>query len=164
MRRQVAPISPQPVNGDFMNLGSKGKRVICVFHIDPCIGLPLPINSLSPYAKKVELNEPEEDGYLSDSSDHEYWFTKWSKPLRTVRKLMLADAGKEPKEENNQPPAPPPAAAASVDSKDISLSLPTPEPDPCKYCAPSFKPINIYQNISISSNSFAEFWRGELGL
>lgn len=96
-RRKVAPSIPQPVDADFMTLGRKGKRVICVVHIDPCVGYVFNghqnSESLSTFARKMELDEEEDrkektSGYLSDSSDHDYWFTKWSKPLRTVRRFQ----------------------------------------------------------------------------
>lgn len=97
VRRKVAPVSPQPANAEFMTLGTKGKRVLCVVHVDPCLPLPM-TGPLASFAKRIEISEPEGDGYQSDSSDHDYWFTKWSKPLRTVRKLQQAESASKQEE------------------------------------------------------------------
>lgn len=106
-RRRVAPLSPQPADSDFMALGRKGKRVICVFHIDPSIQNLGPMESLTPFARKIELPDHREDvsGYLSDASDsnNDYWFTKWSRPLRTVRRLQKKEQQFKPQQENPCP-------------------------------------------------------------
>lgn len=87
-RRKVAPVNPVPSDSDFMTLGKKGTRVICVVHIDPslsCDILTKKDSSLAAFAKKVVC---EDKGYESDSSNEEYWFSKWSRPLRTVKRFQ----------------------------------------------------------------------------
>lgn len=92
-RRKIAPVNPLPDNSDFMSMGKNGKRVICVVHIDPVLnaGGCLPQESLAPFAKKIVC----EDGYESDESNDDYWFSKWSKPLRTVKQFQTEHLRKQ---------------------------------------------------------------------
>ncbi|XP_057368584.1 uncharacterized protein LOC130689664 [Daphnia carinata] len=94
-RRKVAPVNPVPSDSDFMTLGRKGKRVICVVHIDPslsCDILTKKDSSLAAFAKKVVCDDK---GYESDSSNEEYWFSKWSRPLRTVKRFQAEHLQKQ---------------------------------------------------------------------
>ena len=94
-RRKVAPVSSLPNDSDFMTLGKKGKRIICVVHIDPslsCDILASKDNSLAAFTKKVVCDDK---GYESDSSNEEYWFSKWSRPLRTVKRFQAEHLQKQ---------------------------------------------------------------------
>ena len=78
-----------------MTLGKKGKRVICVVHIDPSLSCDILVskdNSLAAFAKKVVCDDK---GYESDSSNEEYWFSKWSRPLRTVKRFQAEHLEKQ---------------------------------------------------------------------
>lgn len=93
-KRKISPVNPLPDNSDFMSMGKKGQRVICVVHVDPILNatsLPKMQESLAPFAKKVVC----EDGYESDSSNDDYWFSKWSKPLRTVKQFQTEHLRKQ---------------------------------------------------------------------
>lgn len=84
--RKVSPIDQLPHNSEFMTLGKKGKRIICVVHIDPCLRdtvFTLTNASLTAHAKKVVYEDND-----SEISSDEYWFTKWTIPLRTVKKFQ----------------------------------------------------------------------------
>ena len=84
----MAPVNPLPNDADFMTLGKKGKRVVCVVHIDPTLNNGVLVfqqnNSLAAFTKKVVCDDK---GYESDSSNEEYWFSNWSRPLRTVKRF-----------------------------------------------------------------------------
>lgn len=79
-----------------MTLGKKGKRIVCVVHIDPSLNPGGPIfqqdNSLAAFTKKVVCDDK---GYESDSSNEEYWFSKWSRPLRTVKRFQAEHLQKQ---------------------------------------------------------------------
>ena len=93
-KRKIAPVNPLPDNSDFMSMGKKGQRVICVVHIDPILNatsIPKIQESLASFAKKIVC----EDGYESDSSNDDYWFSKWSKPLRTVKQFQTEHLRKQ---------------------------------------------------------------------
>ena len=49
-------------------------------------------NSLAAFAKKVVCDDK---GYESDSSNEEYWFSKWSRPLRTVKRFQAEHLQKQ---------------------------------------------------------------------
>ena len=86
MLRKVSPVNPLPHNSEFMTLGKKGRRVICVVHIDPYLRdtvLTLSNASLAVHAKKVACEDND-----SEVSSDEYWFTKWTIPLRTVKNFQ----------------------------------------------------------------------------
>jgi len=81
--RKVSPVNQLPHNSEFMTLGTKGKRIICVVHIDPYLRdsvFTLSGTSLAVQAKKVVCDDND-----SEISSDEYWFTKWTIPLRTVK-------------------------------------------------------------------------------
>ena len=83
--RRISPsIDPLPDVKDFMILGKHRRRVICVLHYEPHLNsLLLTKESLALKLKKVV-----QDDCDSDSSSDEYWFSKWTVPLRTVKKLQ----------------------------------------------------------------------------
>lgn len=94
-KRKVAPINPLPNDSDFMKFGKKGKRIICVVHIDPSLSngiFPSSDKSLATFAKKLVCDE---NGYESDSSNDDYWFSKWSRPLRTVKRFQTEHLKKQ---------------------------------------------------------------------
>lgn len=95
-KRKVAPVSSLPIDSDFMSLGRKGKRVIRVVHIDPSLNDTVQAHlggvSLYNYSKKVVCDD---NGYDSDTSNEDYWFSKWSRPLRTVKKFQAEHLSKQ---------------------------------------------------------------------
>lgn len=94
-KRKVAPVNPLPSDSDFMTLGKKGKRIICVVHIDPTLkndALASTEKSLATFAKKMVYDDK---GYESDSSNDDYWFSKWSRPIRTVKRFQAEHLQKQ---------------------------------------------------------------------
>lgn len=78
-----------------MSLGRKGKRVIRVVHIDPSLNDTVHSRggaSLFSHSKKVIC---EDNGYDSDTSNEDYWFSKWSRPLRTVKRFQAEHLSKQ---------------------------------------------------------------------
>lgn len=78
-----------------MTLGKKGKRVICVVHIDPSLNhgaFPSAEKTLTHFPKKQVCDDK---GYESDSSNDDYWFSKWSRPLRTVKRFQAEHLQKQ---------------------------------------------------------------------
>lgn len=69
-----------------MTLGRKGKRIICVVHVDPYLRdtvFTLSNTSLATHTRKVVCEDND-----SEISSDEYWFTKWTIPLRTVKQFQ----------------------------------------------------------------------------
>jgi len=84
--RKVSPINQLPNNSEFMTLGRKGKRIICVVHVDPYLRdtvFTLSNTSLATHTRKVVCEDND-----SEISSDEYWFTKWTIPLRTVKQFQ----------------------------------------------------------------------------
>jgi Alpha/beta hydrolase family len=94
-RRRVGPTNPVPDNSDFMTFGKKGGRIIYVLHYEPQFNdLLLRRRSFAVRLKKI-AQETNQDDCDSVSSSDEYWFTKWTVPLRTVKKFQLENLRKQ---------------------------------------------------------------------
>ena len=126
--RKVSPINQLPNNSEFMTLGRKGKRIICVVHVDPYLRdtvFTLSNTSLATHTRKVVCEDND-----SEISSDEYWFTKWTLPLRTVKRFQLENLRKQfraslARNDRNRPPVKPAIEPSSVSvfAKDQSANI-----------------------------------------
>ncbi len=127
-RRRVSPTQPLPLHSDLMTLGKKGGRLICVLHYQPHFNdLLLRRQSFAVRLRQVRAETEAEE--LDDSVD-EYWFTKWTLPLRTVKRFQLENLRKQfraslARNDRNRPPVKPAIEPSSVSvfAKDQSANI-----------------------------------------
>lgn len=94
-RRKISPKYPLSYNSNFMSFGKKGQRVVCVTHYQPGLNDLAFASSTDAFPcrlKKFVLNESNDDD--TESQTDEYWFSKWTVPLRTVKRFQLENAQK----------------------------------------------------------------------